>query len=76
MTRLIRRLFLFTALAGVFVAGVACVSADAPKRVSDLPEIRTAPEITPGEWFNSDPLSIVRAPRQGCPWSSSGPSGE
>ena len=59
MTRLIRRLFLFTALAGVFVAGVACVSADAPKRVSDLPEIRTAPEITPGEWFNSDPLSIA-----------------
>ena len=59
MTRLIRRLFLFTALLGGFMAGVACISADAPKRVSDLPEIRTAPEITPGEWFNSDPLSIA-----------------
>ncbi len=59
MTRLIRRLFLFTALAGVFVAGVACISADAPKRVSDLPEIRPAPEITQGEWFNSDPLTIA-----------------
>lgn len=58
MTRLIRRLFLGTALLSVFVAGVACVSADAPKRVSDLPEIREAPEITPGQWFNSAPLSL------------------
>ena len=59
MTRLIRRLFLCTALLSAFVAGVACISADAPKRVSDLPEIRTAPEITQGEWFNSDPLTIA-----------------
>ena len=66
MTRLIRRLFLFTALAGVFVAGVACVSADAPKRVSDLPEIRTAPEITPGRMVQLGPIIHVRAPRQGC----------
>ena len=68
MTRLIRRLFLFTALAGVFVAGVACVSADAPQ-ASERPTgnpygtgDHTRRMVQLGSIIHS------RAPGQGCPY--------
>ena len=58
MTVFVRRIFVFAALASMFVAAIACVSPDAPKRLSDLPEIGEAPEWEPGQWFNSAPLSM------------------